>query len=106
MSRISLALMTTLFLLSGALIAQQINSQDIHFFLYEYTGGDSNKVAIIFEVASDSAVASPGPEFSEVTASELHQKGYETPSESEESADVIESAEDAGKGYRWGSWNK
>jgi hypothetical protein len=103
MSRIGLTLISILFFFSGSLFAtqQQVISQEIHYYLYEYTDRDSNKVAIIIEIASDNPT-SPGPEFREVTAAELHQKGYRTPSESQQTAIIKDEHIDQG-GF-WGSW--
>jgi hypothetical protein len=97
MSRIALSLMATLFFLFGSL-----NAQEVHYYLYEYTT-DDGKAAIILEVASDNPT-SPGSEFSEVTADQLHEKGYKTPSESESSADVIDEFEDTEMNWGGSSW--
>lgn len=104
MSRFGLALMTTLFLLAGSVIAGSVNSQGIYYYLYEYTDNDGNKVAIIFEINTDSTPQSPGSEFTEVTSNELEQKGYETPSETERTADDKDIHDLSG--YGWSSYFK
>lgn len=105
MLRIGLAMMAILFFLSGSLIAQRVQSEDTHYYLYEYTDEDGNNVAIIIEVNSENPT-SPGSEFTEVTSDELHSKGYRTPSESENSADVIDRGEGPESGYNYSSWIK
>jgi hypothetical protein len=99
MSRIGLVLITILFFFTSSLIAQ---SEDIYYYLYEYTDEDGNKVAIIIEMATDNPT-SPGSEFSEVTADEIHQKGYLTPSESQKQAKIIDEHTDQAGGF-WGSY--
>jgi hypothetical protein len=103
MSRIALSLMAILFFLFGSLNAQRVQSEDIHYYLYEYTDEDGNNAAIIFEIASDNPT-SPGSEFNKVTAEQLHEKGYRTPTESENEAEVIDKGEDATLSYGWSSW--
>ncbi|NPV14740.1 hypothetical protein HPY86_07395 [candidate division WOR-3 bacterium] len=61
---------------------------DVYYYLYEYTINTDN-AAIIIEVETNNP-SSPGAEFTAVTAEQLHQKGYQTPSEYEASADVID----------------
>jgi hypothetical protein len=104
-SRIGLTLISFLFFFSGSLFAtqQQVASEKIHYYLYEYTDRDSNKVAIIIEIASDNPIP-PGSQFREVTAIELHQKGYLTPSESQQTAKVKDEHTDQVLGRFWGSW--
>jgi len=102
LSFILLILFLTIFSFS-LLIGQQISSENIHYYLYEYTNEEGNKVAIIVEIASDNPT-SPGSEFNEVTIEELCAKGYQTPSESENEAEVIDKGEDEIFGYGWSSW--
>mgnify|MGYP000530727153 CR=1 FL=1 len=51
----------------------------VYYYLYEYTAV-SPKEAVILEMQSDNPTP-PGSEFTPVTVEQLHEKGYQTPSE-------------------------
>lgn len=60
-------------------------SGDTLYYLYETVDSIGNEIAIIFEIRSDNP-SSPGDEFLKVGKEELHNKGYLTPTESEQKA--------------------
>ncbi len=103
MSRICLALTAIFVLISGLLIAQAVQSEDIHYYLYEYVNENGDSVAIVIEVNANNPT-SPGSDFNEVTVEILHGKGLRTPSESEKLASVIDKGYDPQTDYGWCSW--
>ena len=63
------------------MVAQGTSTTPVHYYLYEFGTEDGDTGACIIEIRSDSVEAPPGPEFQKLTLDQLHQKGYQSPSE-------------------------
>ncbi|MEO0105492.1 MAG: hypothetical protein ABIK59_05510 [candidate division WOR-3 bacterium] len=75
----------TLLIFGISIFSYSFASDETFYYLYETTDSIGNKIAIIFEIRSDNP-SSPGDEFLQVSKEELHNKGYLTPTESEQKA--------------------